>query len=105
MGNMSPEAFLLLGFLTLLYGVLVGGAWVRRDKEGLWDTVSTVIFTLIAAVATVNLVFVTSKQAETIQQAREKLDCVATQITALRQDVLTPDVREPIPVCDVHWDK
>ena len=105
MGKLTPETMVWLGFLAILYGILVGGAWVRRTKEGLWDTVSTIIFTLIALLATLNLVYLGVRQRDGLQNAKQKLECVATQIAALREDVFTPNVRLPIPACDIKWEQ
>ena len=96
MGVMTPGTLVLLGFLILLYGLLIGGTWVRRNSEKMWDTISTVVFILIAAVATIDLVVVGVRQANNLQKAREKLDCVAVQLDAVR-------VQAPMPDCDVHW--
>jgi multisubunit Na+/H+ antiporter MnhF subunit len=45
---MSPGIMLLIGLLLVLYGLIVGGTWVRRTPENIWDTASTIIFTIIA---------------------------------------------------------
>ena len=97
MGSMSPGTLVLLGFLVLLYGVLVGGTWVRRNSEKLWDTVQTIIFIVVAAVATIHLVIVGARQAEAFRKAKDRLDCVAVQLDAIRAQV-------EMPACDVHWD-
>jgi membrane protein YdbS with pleckstrin-like domain len=96
-GAMSPNILVLLGFLVLLYGILVGGTWVRRSSEKMWDTVSTIIFIVVAAVATIHLVIVGARQNEAFEKAKNRLDCVAVQIDAIR-------AQAPIPKCDVRWD-
>ena len=97
MGAMSPDILVLLGFLVLLYGMLVGGTWVRRNSEKLWDTISTIIFIVVAAVATIHLVIVGARQNEAFGRARDRLDCVAIQLEAVR-------AQAKMPACDVHWD-
>lgn len=97
MGVMTPGTLVLLGFLILLYGLLIGGTWVRRNSEKLWDTVSTVIFIVVAAVATIHLVIVGARQNEAFQKAKDRLDCVAIQLDAVR-------AQAKMPACDVHWD-
>jgi hypothetical protein len=87
----------LLGFLVLLYGVLVGGVWVKRHDQKRWDTISTIVFIVIAAIATIDLVIVGARQATNMQKARVKLDCVAVQLDAVR-------VQAPMPECDIAWD-
>ena len=103
MGFLTPGYMVLLGLLVLLYGVLVGGTWIRRTPGKVWDTAQPIIFIVIAAVATIDLVIIGARQGAAFQKAKVKLDCVATQITALREDVMTPDLRETVPDCDVHW--
>lgn len=98
MGAMTPGTLVLLGFLVLLYGALIGGTWVRRNSEKLWDTVSTVIFIVIAAAATLNLVIVGARQADAFRKAKERLDCVQVQLDAVR-------VQAPMPDCQVKWDQ
>ena len=95
---MSPGTMVLLGLLILLYGVLVGGTWVRRQPEKMWDTVSTIIFIVVAAVATIHLVIVGARQADAFRKAKERLDCVAVQLDAIR-------AQAPPAKCDVHWDE
>lgn len=97
MGWMSPGIMLLIGLLLVLYGLIVGGTWVRRTPENIWDTASTIIFTVIAAIATIHLVYVGARQADAFRKARDRLDCVAVQLDAVR-------VQAPMPACDVHWD-
>ena len=96
MGFLSPATLVIIGVLVLLYGVLVGGTWVRRHDQKKWDFISTVVFIVIAAVATIDLVIIGARQANNLQKAREKLDCVAIQLDAVR-------VQAPMPDCDVHW--
>ena len=93
---LTPGTLVLLGFLILLYGLLVGGTWVRRHQQQRWDTISTIVVLIIAAVATVDLVVVGARQGANLRKAREKLDCVAVQLDAVR-------VQAPMPDCDVHW--
>ena len=97
MGFLSPGTLVLLGFLVLLYGVLVGGVWVKRHDQKRWDTISTIVFIVIAAIATIDLVIVGARQATNMQKARVKLDCVAVQLDAVR-------VQAPMPECDIAWD-
>jgi membrane protein YdbS with pleckstrin-like domain len=94
---LSPGTLLLIGILVLLYGVLVGGTWVRRHSEKMWDTVSTIVFILVGAVVSVHLVIVGARQADAFRKARERLDCVAVQLDAVR-------VQAPLPECDIAWD-
>ncbi len=96
MGFLSPGILVLIGLLVLLYGVLVGGTWVRRHTEKMWDTVSTIIFILIAAVATIHLVIVGARQADAFEKARDRLDCVAVQLEAVR-------AQAPMPQCQIAW--
>ena len=98
MGAMTPGTLVLLGFLTLLYGVLVGGTWTRRNSEKLWDTVSTMIFIVVAAAATVNLVIVGARQNEAFEKAKDRLDCVAVQLEAFQSGKFPPP-------CQVKWDQ
>lgn len=98
MGFISPGTMVLGGLLVLLYGVLVGGTWVRRQPEKLWDTVSTIIFIVVAAAATLNLVYVGAKQADAFEKAKDRLDCVAVQLDAVR-------AQAPMPTCSVAWDQ
>jgi len=97
-GFISPGTMVLGGLLVLLYGVLVGGTWVRRQPEKLWDTVSTIIFIVVAAAATLNLVYVGAKQADAFEKAKDRLDCVAVQLDAVR-------AQAPMPTCSVAWDQ
>jgi uncharacterized membrane protein len=94
---MSPGIMLLIGLLLVLYGLIVGGTWVRRTPENIWDTASTIIFTIIAAVATIHLVYVGARQGEAFNKAKDRLDCVAEQLAAVR-------VQAPMPDCRVQWD-
>ena len=98
MGFISPGTMVLGGLLVLLYGILVGGTWVRRQPEKLWDTVSTIIFIVVAAAATLNLVYVGAKQADAFEKAKDRLDCVAVQLDAVR-------AQAPMPTCSVAWDQ
>lgn len=95
--ELSPGIMVFIGLLVLLYGVLVGGTWVRRTPGKLWDTVSTVIFIVIAALATVNLVFVEVRQAGAFDKAKARLDCVSEQLAAVR-------VQAALPNCPIAWD-
>lgn len=97
MGWMSPGIMLLIGLLLVLYGLIVGGTWVRRTPENIWDTVSTIIFTVIAAVATISLAVTAARQGDAFRKAKERLDCVAVQLDAVR-------VQAPMPQCSVKWD-
>ena len=98
MGFLSPGTMVLLGLLVLLYGVLVGGTWVRRVPGKMWDTAQTIIFIVIAAVATTHLVIVGARQSDAFRKAKDRLDCVAVQLAAIRDQA-------PMPNCDVKWDK
>ena len=97
MGLITPGTQVLLGFLILAYGVLVGGTWVRRNPARMWDTAQTIIFIVVAAVATVHLIIVGAKQQEAFAKAKDRLNCVAIQLEAIRAQV-------EMPACDVHWD-
>ena len=96
--GLSPGINVLLGALILLYGVLVGGTWVRRVPGKTWDTIQPMIFIVIAAVATVHLVIVGARQGDAFRKARQRLDCVAIQLDAVRAQASMPN-------CDVHWDQ
>ena len=96
--ELSPGTLVLLGLLVLLYGILVGGTWVRRTPGRTWDTVSTIIFIVVAAVATLNLVVVGARQNEAFEKAKNRLDCVSEQLAAVR-------VQAALPTCSVAWDE
>ena len=96
MGWITPGIMLLIGLLLVLYGLIVGGTWVRRTPENIWDTASTIIFTIIAAVATIHLVYVGARQGEAFNKARDRLDCVAEQLAAVRVQAALPD-------CQIAW--
>lgn len=98
MGFLSPGTLVLLGVLVLLYGVLVGGTWVRRNDQKKWDLISTLVFVVISAVVSVHLVIVGAKQAEAFRKAKDRLDCVAVQLDAVR-------AQAPMPTCSVAWDQ
>ena len=93
---LSPGTMVLAGLLVLLYGILVGGTWVRRTPGKMWDTASTIIFIVIAAAATLNLVYVGARQGDAFQKAKNRLDCVSEQLAAVR-------AQAPMPQCDVRW--
>lgn len=95
--ELSPGIMVLIGLLVLLYGVLVGGTWIRRTPGKAWDTAQPIIFIVIAALATVNLVIVEVRQGDAFDKARQRLDCVAEQLDAIR-------AQAPMPTCDVKWD-
>lgn len=97
MGSMSPGTLVLAGLLVTLYGVLVGGTWVRRIPGKTWDTISTIIFIFVAAAATLNLVYVGARQQNAFDKAKDRLDCVSEQLAAVR-------VQAPMPSCTVAWD-
>ena len=97
MGSMSAGTLLLAGFIVLLYGVLVGGTWVRRTPGKTWDTVSTLIFIVVAAAATLNLVYLGARQQNAFDKAKDRLDCVAEQLAAVR-------IQAAMPTCSVAWD-
>ncbi len=98
MGFLSPGTLVLLGILVLLYGVLVGGTWVRRNEQKKWDLISTLVFVVISAVVSVHLVIVGARQAEAFRKAKDRLDCVAVQLDAVR-------AQAPMPECSVAWDQ
>ena len=95
--ELSPGTLVLLGLLVLLYGILVGGTWVRRTPGNTWDTVSTIIFIVVAAVATLNLVVVGARQNDAFEKAKNRLDCVSEQLAAVR-------VQAALPSCQIAWD-
>ena len=95
--ELSPGTLVLLGLLVLLYGILVGGTWVRRTPGKTWDTASTIIFIVVAAVATLNLVVVGARQNEAFEKAKNRLDCVSEQLAAVR-------VQAAMPSCQIAWD-
>ena len=97
MGTISAGTLLLAGFIVLLYGVLVGGTWVRRTPGKTWDTVSTLIFIVVAAAATLNLVYLGARQSDAFDKAKRSLDCVAVQLEAIR-------AQAPPDRCSVRWD-
>lgn len=97
MGTMSAGTLVLGGLLLSLYAVLVGGTWVRRIPGKTWDTVSTIIFIIVAAAATLNLVYVGARQSDAFEKAKNRLDCVSEQLAAVR-------VQAPMPSCKVSWD-
>ncbi len=98
MGFLSPGTLVLLGILVLLYGVLVGGTWVRRNDQKKWDLISTLVFVVISAVVSVHLVIVGARQADAFRKAKDRLDCVAVQLDAVR-------AQAPMPECSVAWDQ
>ncbi len=100
---LSPSIMLLLGAMVLLYGVLVGGTWVRRTPGKTWNTAQPIIFIVIAAVATLHLVWVGARQNVAWNRARDRLNCIHEQIEALRGDMAAGRVT-PRPPCDVHWE-
>ena len=93
---LNPGAAVLIGALVLLYGILVGGTWVRRNSQKLWDTVSTIVFILISAFVSIHLVIVGARQSDAFEKAKNRLDCVAVQLDAVRAQAVMPS-------CDVHW--
>jgi len=95
--ELTPGTLVLLGLLVLLYGILVGGTWVRRTPGKTWDTVSTIIFIVVAAVATLNLVVVGARQNDAFAKAKNRLDCVSEQLDAVR-------AQAPMPKCQIAWD-
>jgi len=95
-GFLSPGTLVLLGVLVLLYGVLVGGTWVRRHDQKKWDLISNLIFIAISAVISVHLITVGAKQADAFRKAKDRLDCVAVQLDAVR-------AQAPMPECSVAW--
>lgn len=96
--ELSPGIMVLIGFLILLYGVLVGGTWIRRTPGKVWDTTQPIIFIVIAAAATINLVIVEVRQSDAFEKARQRLDCVAVQLDAVR-------AQAEMPACKIAWDE
>lgn len=94
---LSPGVLVLIGLLVLLYGVLIGGTWVRRVPGKLWDTVVPIVFIIISALAVVNLVVVEVRQGDAFDKARDRLDCVAEQLAAVR-------IQAELPKCQIAWD-
>lgn len=94
---LSPGIMVLIGVLVLLYGVLVGGTWIKRTPNNLWNTVTTIIFIVIAALATVNLIYVEVRQGDAFDKAKNRLDCVAEQLAAVR-------IQAELPKCQIAWD-
>ncbi len=97
MGTLSAGTLVLGGLLLSLYAVLVGGTWVRRIPGKSWDTISTIIFIVVAAAATLNLVYVGARQQDAFEKAKMRLDCVSEQLAAVR-------VQAAMPACKVSWD-
>ncbi len=95
--GLKPEIMVLIGALLLLYGILVGGTWVRRVPGKMWDTVVPIVFIIISALAVVNLVVVEVRQGDAFDKAKDRLNCVAIQLDAVR-------AQAPMPSCDVQWD-
>jgi hypothetical protein len=96
-GTLTPGTLVLAGTIVLVYGLLVGGTWVRRTPGKVWDTVSTVLLFVVAAAATLNLVYVGARQQNAFDKAKDRLDCVSEQLAAVRIQAAMPD-------CDVAWD-
>jgi hypothetical protein len=96
-GFLSPGILVLIGTLLVLYGLLIGGTWVRRVPGKLWDTVVPIIFIVISGLAVVNLVVVEVRQGDAFDKARDRLDCVSEQLAAVR-------VQAPMPACQIAWD-
>jgi len=96
-GSISPGVLVLIGILVLLYGVLIGGTWVRRVPGKIWDTVVPIVFIVISALAVVNLVVVEVRQGDAFDKAKDRLDCVAEQLAAVR-------VQAEMPACKIAWD-
>jgi membrane protein YdbS with pleckstrin-like domain len=97
-GSLTPGSLVLVGAIVLVYGVLVGGTWVRRTPGKLWDTVSTILLFVVAAVATLNLVYVGARQSDAFEKAKDRLDCVSEQLAAVR-------IQAAMPSCTVAWDE
>jgi hypothetical protein len=96
-GFLSPGILVLIGALLVLYGILVGGTWVRRVPGKTWDTLVPIVFIIISALAVVNLVIVEVRQGDAFDKARDRLDCVSEQLAAVR-------VQAPMPDCQIAWD-
>lgn len=92
----SPVTPVLIAVMMLLYGTLIGGTWVKRRSDDLWDTIATMIFITVAGIATVHLIYIGVKQSGYNREAQDRLNCVAEQIEALRSSA-------PAPACDVRW--
>ena len=98
MGSLTPGSLVLAGTIVLVYGLLVGGTWTRRTPGKTWDTVSTILLFVVAAIATLNLVYVGARQQNAFDKAEDRLDCVAEQLAAVR-------VQAVMPTCSVAWDE
>jgi hypothetical protein len=53
---------------------------------------------VVAAIATLNLVYVGARQSDAFEKAKDRLDCVAEQLAAVR-------VQAVMPTCSVAWDE
>lgn len=105
MGSVSPGVVVITVLLLVLYGVLVGGTWVKRKPDRMWDTASAIIFIVIAAMVTINLVYVQVRQTDSLHKAKARLICISEQLAAVRVDLQTPmDAPLTIPNCDLNWD-
>jgi hypothetical protein len=71
---------------------------VRRNDQKKWDLISTLVFVVISAVVSVHLVIVGARQADAFRKAKDRLDCVAVQLDAVR-------AQAPMPECSVAWDQ
>ena len=98
MGSLTPGTLVLAGTIVLVYGLLVGGTWVRRTPGKLWDTVSTLLLFVVAGIATLNLVYVGARQSNAFEKAKDRLDCVSEQLAAVR-------IQAAMPTCSVAWDE
>ncbi len=98
MGTLTPGTLVLAGTIVLVYGLLVGGTWTRRTPGKTWDTVSTILLFVVAAVATLNLVYVGARQSDAFEKAKNRLDCVSEQLAAVR-------IQAAMPSCTVAWDE
>ncbi len=97
MGSLTPGSLVLAGIIVLVYGLLVGGTWTRRTPGKTWDTVSTILLFVVAAAATLNLVYIGARQSDAFEKAKMRLDCVSEQLAAVR-------VQAAMPACKVSWD-
>lgn len=96
MTHLTPAVLALAGMFLLAFGVLAGGTWAHRSEESTWDTVSTIIFVVIAAAATIHLVLIGARQMSYNREARDRLVCVEQSIDAVR-------FAQPRPDCDILW--
>ena len=98
MDFLNPGVATLIGALVLLYGVLVGGTWARRHDQKKWDTICTVVFIIIAALSTIDLVVLGARQTWSFRIAKAHTECVSEHVIAIRNGA-------PAPECSMIWDR